>query len=299
MRLVEAPAMAPASGAESITLELKAIRRLVTSLALCGLAMVCANFALDLWRRHDFEREGEEVRGLLEQVTTRVEAGTFLLGESDRVARGLEDRMARLAEQAASARAVSESENVAAPGSPEAPGGPAAWPLEELSPAEILDAPLEDVLPSLDALRDDPFLADRYGGLLDPRFWKAEEIIAELEGALGHPLSSEEREAAGLTVGVYREAAEAAYGRYQIALDTSMAERALGEDFDRPLPSGDFAPLAGPPEDVLAVALVGSKRYVWEKARYPELHRKNAVYQYLPLAMLERLRGFFDERSPR
>jgi hypothetical protein len=283
-------------------LQLRALRKQINGFAFCFLGIVVANFALDLWRRHDFEKARAEVRALADEATARTHSAYYLLQESGAVVKDLEDRVAALDQK--ETELFLASQDVAPPPGAEkqTPNGPSAEtppPLAARSPGEILAAPLEEVLAGLEEARNDPFLSERYPKLLDARTWVPGQVVADFEDALGVSLSPEEREFAERTVGVYREATETAYASYRVDLDASMIERTLDGDFDPLLPTGEFDASKVPPGDVLAVSLVGTKQFVWEKNEYPELYRKNVVYQYLPLAMLSRLREFVNERRAR
>lgn len=264
-------------------------------------ALLAVNFGFDWWRRMDFEAEkhrlGATLSELREQILTELTGSRILstsledrFGEVERLFSGIREIIAAIETQAT---AVAKAVNDESPGEVDA----AVEVVSAEGPGlnRLLETPTEAMEAGFQGVAADPFLARRYGDLLDMRTWEPAAILKDVEGELGLQLPDEQKELVKLEIEYFRHVGHVAYSRFQAEKQSRLADRILAREYDMPNEDGVFVDLDLPPGEIFASATIGYRRFAWERSKYPEMYRWNCLFKYVPLAMLERLRTIFNK----
>ncbi|MBI4602924.1 MAG: hypothetical protein HY721_13285 [Planctomycetes bacterium] len=266
------------------------------------LALVAINFGFDWWRRLDFEAQKRRIEttlsGLRDQILTELVGARALsasledrFGEVERLFSGIGETIASI-KAVAAGPGTARDEGLGP--DPPAAGGPETA-AEAPGPRRLLEVPIEEMEAGLEGVASDPYLASRYGDLVDMRTWDPAKIIEDLEGEFGVRLGDEQRELVKVEIEYFRQLGHVAYSRFQAEKLGRLAERIMTRDYDLPDEHGVFADLNLPQGEVFASATLGYRRFAWERSKEPEMYRWNCLFKYVPLAMLERLRAIFKK----
>lgn len=275
--------------------------RPVVLFSLLSLFLVVLNFVFDVWRRYDFASEKHKVLRRSDEVQDLLSTAHMFLRRVNVNSEQLTDRFRVLDEslafvETASTRLLEEQREVPSPAQdfPETLVGEEPRDFAELSSLqEIVDAPVKDLLARFRGAIDTPLIRDRFFELRKNK-WGVAETIAEFENEYGFSLTPKDTRILRFKIEAYQHAAASARSQYKLGLSSSTAQRIADGDYTSSGPKRKSKA-----DDTLSVLMTGRHHLEWSKADYPDLHRLDVLWQYIPAAMIEEVYTFFDERSSR
>jgi len=282
------------------------------SLLLFLTLLVGGNFVLDWWRRFDFETEKRRAGELIEALKVGSDSdrrdAAILLETLRLQSNAFEKNVESLTQSFESLRTFArhlETKGAAERASEEKPAAGVGAPDEFLDPdkpvplSKVPELSPDVILRRIHTLRNpgNEKLAQKYTQLSDHKAWESQQIIAMFEEEKIVHLDPLSREILNCEIEAYKQAAIAAFGKYQMQRNLLLIDRIEMGDYEVANEFGEFNGPEAPKDELISFAMFGNKRIQWLRSDYPELYRLNLVSMYMPLAMVQAVDRFFTEGS--
>ncbi|SRR6266540_4386525 len=164
----------------------------------------------------------------------------------------------------------------------------------------LFATPVETMLNDIAALSRNPEAFNIYSPLsLDsPDRWALDNLLSDLSAEFKVGLTEEERQLLNARITTYRDLAQAAWANYRASISIAKTERFIAADYDTALPDGSYSTTPNTfPDDVFSVTLEENKRFRWTKTDHPSEYQGYLVAQYVPLLMVNDIRGRFQRKA--